>query len=281
MNKRAHRKGFFILVCIGLMYMSIAFNFTDRFSMKRTATVHTSATPASLAVAIPERSTDTAHAGQNLSAKSPTVEPSFFIAIPIVSSAIKDGLIEKEGLVCIKRETNTGIDFKKPLDILKDKDEDGLKSIAEIIGKKQLLHLLKKDGISIKDDLDLGDIILGKSYTVEKNVLLTLFDNHVTDDFNDLFPFTCGDFEMAKSAKGFIMSAAHGQTKNDHQTVDMEWMMPNLANLPMKAALEKLAAKTSKVRIYGSGFVTDQNPKAYEKVKGEAECEIYGRSGRQ
>jgi hypothetical protein len=54
--------------------------------------------------------------------------------------------------------------------------------------------------------------------------------------------------------------------------------MPNLANLPMKTALEKLALKTSRVKIYGSGVVMDQNPKAFEKVKGEAPCAIYGRS---
>ena len=54
--------------------------------------------------------------------------------------------------------------------------------------------------------------------------------------------------------------------------------MPNLANLPMKAALEKLASKTSRIKIYGSGVVTDQNPKALEKVKGETQCAIYGRS---
>jgi hypothetical protein len=276
MNKRANRKAFFILLCIGLMYLSTAFNVTDKFSMKRTLASHNTATSAGFSGAIPERVAVTDHFAPPVT--SPAIEPALFVAIPIVSSAIQDGLIEKEGLILIKKANNTKADFKKPLEILKDKDEEGLVSIAEFIGKKQLLYLLKKEDISIQDDLELKDIILGKGYTIEKKTLITFFDKYVTDEYKSLFPFVFNNVEITKNAKGFEIAENHEHRKIQNPTADAEWIMPNLANLPMKAALEKLALKTSRVKIYGSGVVTDQNPKAFEKVKGEAQCAIYGRS---
>jgi hypothetical protein len=276
MNKRANRKAFFILLCMGLMYLSMAFNVTEKFSMKRTLNPHTTSTPAGFGAPIPERAVVANHFRP--SATAPAIEPALFVAIPIVLSAIQDGLIEKEGLILIKKANNSGADFKKPFDILKDKDEEGLVSIAEIIGKKQLLHLLKKEDISVQDDLELGDIMLGKGYTVEKKTLLSLFDKYVTDEYKSLFPFVYNDREITRNVKGFEMAESHERGKIQNPTADVEWTMPNLANLPMKAALEKLALKTSRIKIYGSGVVTDQNPKALEKVKGEAQCAIYGRS---
>ena len=276
MNKKANRKAFFILLCIGLMYISMAFNVTEKFSMNRTLNSHTSATPAGFSSIVPEKVAVTGHFLPSTTA--PAVEPALFVAIPIVSSAIQEGLIEKEGLILIKRANNTKADFKKPFEVLKDKDEEGLVCIAEIIGKKQLLHLLKKEDISIKDDLELSDIILGKGYTIEKKALLALFDKYVTDEYKTLFPFVYDNVKIAKNAKGFEMAETHERAKIQNPTVEVEWTMPNLSNLPMKAALEKLALKTSRVRIYGSGVVTDQNPKAFEKIKGEAQCAIYGRS---
>ena len=276
MNKRANRKAFFILLCIGLMYLSIAFNVTEKFSMKRTLNTHTAATPAGFSGTIQEPA---AVAGRlTPSATAPAVEPALFVAIPIVSSAIQDGLIEKEGLILIKRANDSKADFKKPFDILKDKDEEGLISIAEIIGKKQLLHLLKKEDVSVQDDLEVSDIILGKGYTIEKKTLLALFSKYVTDEYNGLFPFVYNNIEITKNTKGFEMAESHERAKIQNPAADAEWIMPNLVNLPIKAALEKLALRTSRIKIYGSGVVTDQNPKALERVKGETQCAIYGRS---
>ena len=169
------------------MYLSTAFNVTEKFSMKRTLNTHTAATPAGFSGTIPER---VAVTGRFAPSKTdPAIEPALFVAIPIVLSAIQDGLIEKEGLILIKKANNTKADFKKPFDILKDKDEEGLVSIAEIIGKKQLLHFLKKEDISVQDDLELSDIILGKGYTIEKKTLLALFDKYVTDEYKSIIPF--------------------------------------------------------------------------------------------
>jgi hypothetical protein len=258
------------------MYLSTAFNVMEKFSMKRTLNVHTAATPAGFSGTLPERIAVTGRIAPSTADLS--IEPALFVAIPIVSSAIQDGLIEKEGLILIKKANNAKVDFKKPFDILKDKDEEGLVSIAEFIGKKQLLHLMKKEGISIQDDLELKDIILGKGYTMEKKTLIALFDKYVADEYNSLFPFVFNNREITKNGKVFEMDENHERAKVHNQTVDAEWIMPNLANLPMKAALEKLSLKTSRVKIYGSGIVTDQSPKAFEKIKGEAQCAIYGRS---
>ncbi len=277
MNKKANRKAFFILVCIGLMYISMAFNLTDKFTMKRTLSGHAAA-PQSLNVALPAAGDTAVNPVRNVSSERTAIEPSLFIAIPIVLSAIQEGLIEKEGLILIKGETNARADFKKPFDILKDKDEEGLASIAGIIGKKQLLHLLKKDGITIKDDLELNDIMLGKGYTIEKKALLAGFDNHVTDEHKGLFPFMFHGLEMTKTAKGFEIVEKDRHTKINSPVAETEWVMPNLINLPMKGALEKVSVRTSKIKIMGSGIVTDQQPKPNEKVRGDIDCTIYGRS---
>jgi hypothetical protein len=257
----------------------MAFNVTEKFSMKRTLNLHTVATPAGFSGTLPERVITT---GRLTPSKTdPTIEPALFISIPIVLLAIQDGLIEKEGIILIKKASNAKADFKKPFEILKDKDEEGLINIAEFIGKKQLLRLLKKEGISVQDDRELSDIILGKGYTIEKKTLLSLFDKYVTDEYNGLFPFACNNMEMTKNAKGFGLAESHERGKIQNPTADAEWIMPNLANLPMKEALERLALKTSHIKIYGSGVVTDQNPQSFEKVKGDAQCVIYGRSYKQ
>lgn len=277
MNKRANRKAFFILLCIGVMYLSMAFDVMEKFSMKRTFNTYVSAKPAGFSGVISK----TPARSQIQSEESPVIEPGYFIAIPIIMFAIKEGIIEKEGLICIKGRDNMRTDFKKPLDILRDKDEDGLVSVAEIIGKKQILQLLKKEGIAINQDLALGSLMLGKGYVVEKKKLLMLFTDYVTDENNTLFPFVHENMEIVKNQKGFGIAEHNGRKRTQVATTDMEWTMPDLTNLPMKTALEKLAEKTSRIKIHGSGYVTDQNPKAFEKMRGETPCVLYGRSYKQ
>jgi hypothetical protein len=59
---------------------------------------------------------------------------------------------------------------------------------------------------------------------------------------------------------------------------EQEWLMPNLINLPSKLALEKLITHTSKIKIMGSGNIAEQYPRPFERIRGEAECVIYGRT---
>ena len=208
------------------------------------------------------------------------MEPSLFIAIPIVVYAIKEGLIEKEGLILIRKEGYNNPSWKKPLDILKDKDEEGLKSVSKAIGKKQIFGFLRKEGITHVQDEGMEDVILGKGYGVEKKKLLGLYDRYVTADYQKLFPFYKDGLGVMKGKNGFEFVRAKEAAKEQHDREGTEWMMPNLSNLTIRAAIEKLSAKTAKIRVHGSGNVTDQEPKPFQRISGETECVIYGRAGR-
>jgi hypothetical protein len=209
-----------------------------------------------------------------------TMEPSLFIAIPIVVYAIKEGLIEREGLIFIKKEGYNSPSWKKPLDILKDKDEEGLRSVSKAIGKKQIYGFLRKEGITHVQDEGMDDIILGKGYGVEKKKLLGLYDRYVTADYQKLFPFYKDGVGVMKGKNGFEFVRAKEAVKEQRDREGTEWMMPNLSNLTIRDAIEKLSAKTAKIRVHGSGNVTDQEPKPFQRISGETECTIYGRAGR-
>jgi hypothetical protein len=57
-----------------------------------------------------------------------------------------------------------------------------------------------------------------------------------------------------------------------------EWDMPNLLHLPMRTAVERLSPHTGRIRVMGSGDVVEQHPRSTERVRGEAECILYGRT---
>ncbi len=321
MNKRANRKAFFILLCVGILYMSIAFDFTDRFSMRRTREARAGVTHQGFAVSIPDSAAK--RVDPVLSVDSPAIEPALLISLPLIASAIKDGLLDKDGLILVKRDNDGRADFKRLFELLRDKDEEGLRSVGAMVGKKQLVHLLKRDGIEVGDRLEAGEIMTGKGYVVERATLIAFYNHRVGGEYENLLPVSGGDYAMSRGDKGFeIGPAAPGGIKS-HSRVKMEktastdtgnggkteeqnsvppvrpvsrviprglqgqtvapaeWAMPNLTNLPMRTALEKVVVHTAKIRVYGSGFVTDQKPKPYENVKGEVECAIYGRSYKQ
>jgi hypothetical protein len=206
----------------------------------------------------------------------PEVEPRFFISVPITCYAIKEGWVDKETLVFSKKDGQQSI-WLKPLDILKQHDEDGMKGILNIIGKNRLKELLKKEGIDIRHNLSPEEIILGRGYLIEKKKLLSLYTRFVSDECNDLFPLVLAQGGVVKGKQGFqfvsAAEAARGRTGQE----ESEWRMPNLEGLPIKVAIDKLAAHTSRIKVHGSGFVADQSPKAFERLKGNSECAIYGR----
>jgi hypothetical protein len=210
----------------------------------------------------------------------PTMEPSLFIAIPIVLYAIKEGLIEKEGLILTRKEGYNNSSWKKPLDILKDKDQEGLKSVSKTIGKKQIYGFLRKEGITHVQDDGADDVILGKGYGVEKKKLLGLYDKYVSADYQKLFPFYVDGVGVVKGKNGFEFVRAAGASKDRQDREGAEWMMPNLSNLTIRDAIEKLSTRTAKIKVRGSGSVTDQEPKPFQRVNGETECTIYGRVSR-
>lgn len=210
-----------------------------------------------------------------------TIEPSLFIALPLVAYAIKEGLIERDGLIFIQKEGYNTVNCKKPIDILRDKDEQGLKVIARLIGKRPSLDFLKREGIVLNQDLDSEKIIFGIGYSMEKEKLLSLYSKYVSEDFQCLFPFAMHGVSVVKTKQGFEFSRVReGQGIDRAKAEDQEWMVPNLINLSVRAAIEKLASHTSKIKVYGNGNVVEQSPRAFERTRGETECTIYGRTAR-
>ena len=206
----------------------------------------------------------------------PEVEPRFFISIPITCYAIKEGWVDKETLVFSKKEGQHST-WLKPLDILKQQDEDGIKGILNIIGKNRLKEFFKKEGIDIRHNLSPEEIILGRGYLIEKKKLLSLYARFVPDECNDLFPLVLAQGGVVKRKQGFQFVSTVEAARVHTGQEESEWRMPNLEGLSIKMAVDKLASHTGRIKVHGSGFVVDQSPKAFERLKGNSECAIYGR----
>lgn len=309
MNKKANRRAFFVCLLVTVMYASVAARLPEKFNVARVSgekrpmsktlgasipkpatklpvsEVHASAPKDELsekdstdmpmpATEVPGSPTDAPVSGKN----GDSMEPGLLIAIPIVSHAIKTGLIEETGLIFVQKEGYNTINCNKPIDILKDRDEQGLRVIARIIGNRQSLDFLKKEGILTKANMDSESIILGAGYMINQEKLLSLYDKHVSRDFDKLFPFVANGVAVTKTSKGFALVPAKERPQVPNVKEESEWMMPNVMNLPMKAAIEKITVHTSNIKVHGSGVVTDQQPPPFERTRGETECVLYGRS---
>ena len=177
-----------------------------------------------------------------------------------------------------KKDAYNNVGWRKPIEILKDHDEEGIKNILNTIGQKRVLEFMKKEGIGLKADLGPEDAILGRGYTMQKEKLIALYERYASNVGDDLFPFSAGQFAIEKGPSGFRLTRGRGAGRGDTRTAEEEWMMPNLANLPIRSAIEKLSPYTSHIRIVGEGQVMNQTPRAFERLKGEQECVIQGRT---
>jgi hypothetical protein len=297
MKKKANRRAFFVCVVICLLYASVAAKIPDKLSVKRISEGQNSESK-SMSMAsqgnahktieegeevVPVKTHVAAHhisqkAEQRPIPEENQIEPSLFISVPLVCFALKEGLIEKDGLISASRDSNSNTTWKKPLDILKDKDEEGLKNLSRTIGTKHMLNFLKKEDITLSKELSGEDIVLGKGYFVEKKKLLATYNNHVTEDYSRLFPFVVSGTGIVKHNGNYTFVRMKTEPRSHYAKDEQEWLMPNLINLPSKLALEKLITYTSKIRIMGSGNIAEQYPRPFERVRGEAECVIYGRT---
>ncbi|OPX98675.1 MAG: hypothetical protein A4E58_00739 [Syntrophorhabdus sp. PtaB.Bin006] len=310
MNKKANRRAFFICLLVGMMYVSVAVGLPGKMSLVRVsgerqmeatsmgvsmAKVGTEVSSPGVSASVPgnlriidEVSKETppqasnpqpAPADTGVTGQSDkSMEPGLFMAIPMVCYAIRKGFIERDGLIFIQKEGYNKGGCKKPIDILRDRDEQGLKALARIVGRKQSLDFLKKEGIILKQDIDNENIMLGVGYAVEKEKLVALYNKYVPEEYGTLFPFVARSMAMVKAGKGFDLTQARGTRVPSPAAEEQEWMMPNLLNLPMRVAIEKLTVHTSRIKVRGSGNVTEQYPQAFERTRGETECVIYGRS---
>jgi hypothetical protein len=306
MNKKANRRAFFVCMFICLMYVSVIMHLPEKMSFRRVSNDQKIA-PANMNMymqenkgqAIPEIAPVGAAQAEQTAQEERTelpvvnkkmsypvpgddcIEPALFMSLPLVCFAIKERLIEKEGLIPAGKVSCNAVKWKKPIDILYDKDEEGLKNISRTIGAKHALAFLKQEGILLKEGLSVEEIMLGRGYVVEKKKLLALYKNVISGEYGNLFPYTVNGIGIVRRDGNFEFTAMRDKAKKQHVSVDEEWLMPNLMNLPIKIALDKLTTHTAKIRIHGSGVVAEQSPKPFERTSGEAECIIYGKTQKQ
>ncbi|MEN3037545.1 MAG: penicillin-binding protein [Candidatus Kryptonium sp.] len=82
------------------------------------------------------------------------------------------------------------------------------------------------------------------------------------------------DFVLDKTQKG---SFQERKKDDDMKKIKDNRLMPNLKNLSVRSALEKVSSLDMKVNIIGSGIVVDQVPKPGTKIKPGTECILYCR----
>ncbi|HAR94894.1 MAG TPA: hypothetical protein DCR97_02875 [Deltaproteobacteria bacterium] len=334
MNKTSKKRAFFVVLAICLAYISVAFQATDLFSMKRALPDHVSQTSpmniyagnlqraetrgneAQKTAEEVDRTPETVSSSVKTEETPPTytpvlsdqptgalakeapksaddksrhgvttphavkdrlsIEPSVLIALPVVCQALKEGRIDKEGLIFWKKDGYNSGSWKKPADILKDHDEEGIKVLLRSVGKDFFLEILRKEGIQTRPDLSPEELMTGKGYTVEKKKLLSLYHRHVADGYNELFPFMLPTIGVIKTKAGFELVESARSLKPARKAEE-EWLMPNLANLPLRLAIERLAVHTSHIKVYGSGVVVEQSPRPFERLRGESEVSLQGR----
>jgi hypothetical protein len=314
MNKKANRRAFFVCMFVCLMYVSVIMHLPEKMRFQRVSNDR-EIVPANVSMSIQgntrqvipkivsvsavqaEQSIQTAtpeQTKQPVQTKTPAVfkkishtvpgddciEPLLFISLPLVCFAIKEGLIEEEGLIPAGKDSRNAVRWKKPVDILYDKDEEGLKNISKTIGIKYMVVFLKQEGIMLKEGLSAEEIMLGRGYVLEKKNLLLLYNNIVSDKYNRLLPFVVNGTGIIRHNGNFEFITIRDKVKKQNTAADEGWLMPNLVNLPIKIALDKLTIHTAKIKILGSGVVAEQSPKPFERISGETECIIYGKNAK-
>lgn len=312
MNKKSRKRAFLVCVVLCLINVSVTFRLTDKMSMKRISAEQANASHGAL-MPVPYTETDCNAPPQRalspvtaspVSAQSdgtskgpaasntrspladgryadvgrPGIEPSLLISVPVVCHALKEGWIEKEGLIFGKKDVYNNVVWKKPLEILRDRDEDGLRSIFSTIGQKRVLEFMKQEGINPSGGLSAEDITLGRGYRIDREKLVSLYNRNAGPECDEVFPFYLKNTGIAKGKSGFEITNGLDTARDARKTVEPEWMMPNLASLPIRTAIGKLSTYTTKIKVYGSGYVTDQSPRPFERLKGDQECIIRGRT---
>ena len=313
MNKKSRKRAFLVYVILCLIYVSVAFRLTDKMTMRRIsgeqadpsqsaflpvpkAEQDRNAPPPQWALSPVTASSVSAESdgaakgqavnnvrppladGRYTDVGRPGIEPSLLISVPVVCHAIRQGWIEKEGLIFGKKDAYNNGAWKKPLEIIKDRDEDGLRSIFSTIGQKRVLEFLKKEGVNPSGGLSPEDIVLGRGYAIDPDMLISLYNRNVGPECDEAFPFSLAHTGVAKGKNGFEMTKGEEGVREARKTAETEWMMPNLASLPIRTAIDKLSVHTARIKVFGSGYVTDQSPRPFERLKGEQECIIRGRT---
>jgi hypothetical protein len=315
MNKKSKTRASFVFTIICLLYVVVTFRINDKLSMTRASSEQIApikgnilplpsinsvksllpsegarscttvsevpqarvdkepSTPVAPTAAVPQ-----IHSAVSSGGFQCGIEPSLLIAVPVISYAIGHKWLEPDSLILAKKDAYNNVSWRKPIDILKDRDEEGLVNILNTIGQKRVVEFLKSEGIDPGNGLSTEDIVLGRGYKLEQSKLIALYDKHVGNRWDDMFPFNTKTAGIVKNAGGFKISKSNDTSSDLKQVaVEKEWSMPNVTNLPLRLAVEKVAAYTSRIKVYGSGRVVNQSPNPFERLKGEKECVIQGR----
>jgi hypothetical protein len=315
MNKKSRKRAFFVYIIICLLYVAVMFRVPEKVSMTRTSDEHVVPSNSSIlplpntnaverrlppdgapsCTPVPQALAETAESVETpkvVEAPTPAtsisrpanglqsgIEPSLLISIPVICHAFKEGWLEQESLIFAKKDVYNNVSWRKPVEIIKDQDEEGIRNILNTIGQKRVLEFIRKEGVRLGPELSVDDILVGKGYTVEQKKLIALYDKYVSGICDDVFPFSLKQVGIAKGPGGeFRLTWGKGTPKEGDKSAEQEWMMPNLTNLPIRSAVEKLAAYTSNIKVYGNGHVVRQSPRPFEREKGQTECVIRGRS---
>ncbi len=319
MNKKSKRRAFFVYVVICLLYVLVGLGLPGKMSMTRISDEQPAPSKSMVlplpnsnvvdqvlppdgapsCTTVPDTAIERAEdakaplaanaSAPAANAQSPDaqsiaggmrgIEPSLLISVPIVCYAISQGWLEKESLIFGKKDAYNNVGWRKPIEILKNHDEQGIRNILNTIGEKRILEFAKREGLGLNTGLTAEALMLGRGYTVESTRLVALYDRYVSNTCDEIFPFSAGQATMLKEPSGFVLKSGKDLGKEGSYAAQEEWLMPNLANLPIRAAIEKLAVHTSHIKIIGDGQVTSQFPRPFERLKGEPECVIQGRTG--
>ena len=105
------------------------------------------------------------------------IEPSLLMAIPVVCDSIQEGWIDKETLIFGRKDAyNKGV-WKKPIEILRDHDEEGVRGIVTTLGQKRVVEFMRKEGLAPASGLGPEELILGKGYRVDaERLTFSFFD---------------------------------------------------------------------------------------------------------
>lgn len=296
MNKPAVRKAFIVCATIGIVYTGIAFDVQDKFSMRRTHSEKKGPQGLNLIPAKTEVKIISPGSADSkkfaiapskaqraplpvITGDASSFEPSFLIAVPIIAYSFREEFIEEDGMIFVTNANDpASIYLKKPLDILKEKDMEGLKSLARMIGKKNIDSFLRKEGVVLPDK-SLGiDTIAGIGYSIDKNLLLNLYRKYVGEGFDPLLPYAVAGFEISKKNGSFQLTTIKSNKYPQAVKENSALAMPDLTGLSMKKALDTIAVKVGSVKIHGSGTIIDQFPKPNEKVGKDTLCVLYGRT---
>jgi hypothetical protein len=299
MNKKAKRRASVVFVLVFVLYVSVAMKVEERFSFGRVrvdqaATPHGMSLMASRPAPVEKEAPPAPGGGNAPDEKAPGEEDttdspklqqrghtdplSPLLALPLVCFAIKEKKLDREELIPCGKNAKGQQAWKKPEDILRDRDNEGLKNIARMTGKRTTAEFLQKLDIPAGRDLLPEEVMLGEGFSVDRAKLLAAYNQFVTAEYEKLLPYGSQGRVIVRNRDGFALVHEKQASRGSGEVEPQAWSMPDVTTLSMKSAIEKLNAHTAKIRIYGSGYVVEQHPRPLEKVQGETECVLYGKT---